>query len=75
MIASSAKLPFNDPNWIFETKLDGYRAIVVIDSTGKARIWSRNLLPLEQKFPTTERGLTLPRVRVALLSCRQCPLF
>jgi hypothetical protein len=36
----------------FETKLDGYRAIAVIDSTGEARIWSRNRLSLEQKFPT-----------------------
>ena len=24
----------------------------MIDSAGKARIWSRNRLPLEQKFPT-----------------------
>jgi ATP dependent DNA ligase-like protein len=31
--------------------MDGYRAIAVIDSTGKARIWSRNRLSLEQKFP------------------------
>jgi bifunctional non-homologous end joining protein LigD len=52
MQASSAKKPFDSPDWIFETKLDGYRAIAVIDSTGKARIWSRNRLPLEQKFPT-----------------------
>jgi bifunctional non-homologous end joining protein LigD len=29
MTASSAKEPFNDPNWIFETKLDRYRAIAV----------------------------------------------
>jgi bifunctional non-homologous end joining protein LigD len=52
MMASSAKEPFNGPDWIFETKLDGYRAIAVIDATGKARIWSRNRLPLERKFPT-----------------------
>ncbi len=52
MMASSAKEPFDSPDWIFETKLDGYRAIAVIDSTGKGRIWSRNRLPLEQKFPT-----------------------
>jgi bifunctional non-homologous end joining protein LigD len=52
MQASSVKEPFDSPDWIFETKLDGYRAIAVIDSTGKARIWSRNRLPLEQKFPT-----------------------
>ena len=24
MMASSAREPFNDPDWIFETKLDGY---------------------------------------------------
>jgi len=52
MQASSVKKPFDSPDWIFETKLDGYRAIAIIDSTGKARIWSRNWLPLEQKFPT-----------------------
>jgi hypothetical protein len=42
MMASSAKEPFDSPDWIFESKLDGYRAIEVIDSTGKARLWSRN---------------------------------
>ena len=57
MQASSVKEPFDSPDWIFETKLDGYRAIAVIDSTGKARIWSRNRLPLEKKFPTV-RGTT-----------------
>jgi bifunctional non-homologous end joining protein LigD len=51
MQASVVKEPFNDPDWIFETKLDGYRAIAVIDSGGKARIWSRNRLPLAPKFP------------------------
>jgi bifunctional non-homologous end joining protein LigD len=50
MMASSVKEPFDNPNWIFETKLDGYRAIAVIDSTGKARLCSRNRLPLELKF-------------------------
>jgi ATP-dependent DNA ligase len=52
MQASSVKEPFDSPDWIFETKLGGYRAIAVIDSDGKARIWSRNHLPLEPKFPT-----------------------
>jgi len=52
MQASSVKKPFDSPDWIFETKLDGYRAIAVIGSAGKARIWSRNRLPLEPKFPT-----------------------
>ena len=28
-LASSVKEPFESPDWIFETKLDGYRAIAV----------------------------------------------
>ncbi len=35
MQASSAKEQFDSPDWIFETKLDGYRAIAVIDSLGR----------------------------------------
>jgi ATP-dependent DNA ligase len=50
MMASLIKDPFDSPDWIFETKMDGYLAIAVIDSTGKARIWSRHHLPLEPKF-------------------------
>jgi ATP-dependent DNA ligase len=38
MTASVAKEPFDSQDWIFETKLDGYRVIAVIDSTGKTRI-------------------------------------
>jgi ATP-dependent DNA ligase len=38
MAAASVKEPFDSPDWIFGPKLDGYRAITVIDSTGKARL-------------------------------------
>src|ERR1700751_2695506 len=51
MMANSVKEPFDSPNWIFEIKLDGYRAITVFDAAGKPRLWSRNGLPLEAKFP------------------------
>ena len=30
MMANSVTAPFDSPDWIFETKLDGYRAIAVI---------------------------------------------
>jgi bifunctional non-homologous end joining protein LigD len=46
MMAESAKAPFDSPDWIFEIKLDGYRAITVFDSAGKAHLWSRNGLSL-----------------------------
>ena len=65
--ASVAKEPFNHRDWIFETKLDGYRAIAVIDSAGKARIWSRNRLPLEQKFPTVRDAAEELNLRSTIL--------
>jgi ATP-dependent DNA ligase len=39
MMAESAKSPFDSPDWIFEIKLDGYRAITVLDSAGKPHLW------------------------------------
>jgi bifunctional non-homologous end joining protein LigD len=67
MQASSAKEPFDSRDWIFETKLDGYRAIAVIDSTGKARIWSRNHLTLETKFPTVQKAVDQLNLRSTIL--------
>ena len=67
MAAASAKEPFDSPDWIFEPKLDGYRAITVIDSTGKARLRSRNHLPLEPKFPTIQDAVNELKLRSAIL--------
>jgi bifunctional non-homologous end joining protein LigD len=67
MTASVAKEPFNHPEWIFETKLDGYRPIAVIDSAGNARLWSRNRLPLEQKFPTIRDAINELKLRSTIL--------
>jgi ATP-dependent DNA ligase len=39
-------------------KLDGYRAISVIERSGSARVWSRNGLTLEKKFPAISKALT-----------------
>jgi len=52
MLPTLIKEPFDSLDWIFEPKLDSYRAVAVIDPAGKTRIWSRNHLPPEQKFPT-----------------------
>jgi bifunctional non-homologous end joining protein LigD len=35
MMAESAKAPFDSPDWIFEIKLDGYRAITIFDDVGQ----------------------------------------
>jgi bifunctional non-homologous end joining protein LigD len=61
------KEPFDSRDWIFEAKLDGYRAIAVIDSIGRLRRWSRHRLRLERKFPTIERALEQLDLRSTIL--------
>jgi TolB-like protein len=67
MQAALVNEPFDSPDWIFETKLDGYRAIAVIDTAGKARIWSRNRLPLESKFPMVLHAVDQLKLRSTIL--------
>src|ERR1700751_3870863 len=63
VMAESAKAPFDSPDWIFEIKLDGYRAITVFDSAGKPHLWSRNGLPLETKFPAIASAVSKLKLR------------
>jgi len=51
MMAETAEDPFDAADWIFEIKLDGYRAITIFDAAGNPHLWSRNGLPLQAKFP------------------------
>jgi bifunctional non-homologous end joining protein LigD len=50
MLASPRDTPFDDPNWLFEIKWDGYRAITFIED-GDARLVSRNHNDLTPRFP------------------------
>jgi ATP-dependent DNA ligase len=67
MMANSAKEPFDSPDWIFEVKLDGYRGITVFDPSGRPHLWSRNGLPLEQKFPAVAKALSKLKLRSTIL--------
>lgn len=67
MMAESAKAPFDSPDWIFEIKLDGYRAITVFDSAGKPHLWSRNGLALEAKFPAVAIAVSKLKLRSTIL--------
>ncbi len=49
MLATLIKEPFDHPDWIFEVKWDGYRAIAEIQD-GEVSLYSRNLIPLNKKF-------------------------
>jgi bifunctional non-homologous end joining protein LigD len=67
MMAQSAKEPFDSPDWIFEIKLDGYRAVTVFDAAGKPHLWSRNGMPLEQKFPAISQSVARLKLRSTIL--------
>lgn len=49
MLATLIEKPFDDPNWIFEIKWDGYRAIAEINN-GSVELYSRNLLSFNTSF-------------------------
>lgn len=51
MLATLADAPFDDPDWLFEVKWDGYRAIATIDARGAVALASRNGLDLLARFP------------------------
>lgn len=54
MLATLVKAPFDHPDWLFEVKWDGYRAIAEIQD-GKVSLYTRNQISLNQKFyPITE---------------------
>ena len=47
---------FSDPDWIYERKLDGIRCIG-IKTDGGVRLWSRNHLSLNDRFPELVEAL------------------
>jgi len=56
MLATLAQEPFDHPDWLFEVKWDGYRAVAEIRG-GDVSLYSRNLLPLNEKFPPIVESL------------------
>lgn len=56
MLASLCDAPFDDPNWFFEIKWDGYRAVAFLED-GDVRLVSRNHNDLTARFSEL-RGLS-----------------
>ena len=56
MLAVPVKEPFNHPDWIFEIKLDGYRAIAAVQE-GNVNLYSRNLKSFNELFPPIVQAL------------------
>jgi bifunctional non-homologous end joining protein LigD len=54
----SARPAFTDPNWIFELKFDGYRAVAEINGGDKNRFYSRNGTSFAKAYPHIFSELT-----------------
>lgn len=56
MLATITKTPFDDKEWLFEIKWDGYRAIAEIKKQ-KLKFYSRNGIDFSQRFPAVFSAL------------------
>lgn len=64
MLATLVDEPFNDPEWIFETKWDGYRALAYVDKA--VRLYSRNENLFNPLFPLIVEDLHKMNVQAIL---------
>lgn len=66
MLASIAEDPFDDANWLFEIKWDGYRVLSFIEN-GKVRMVSRNQNDLGPRYPELRELPKLVSAKSAIL--------
>jgi bifunctional non-homologous end joining protein LigD len=66
MLATLVEEPFDDPQWIYEVKWDGYRAVAFIRN-GKATLVSRNQNDLTDEFPEISDAMGELKVESAII--------
>ncbi len=66
MLADSTAKAFDDPNWLFEIKWDGYRAVAFIED-GRVRLVSRNQNDLTAQFSELKSLPQFVKVQRAIL--------
>ena len=66
MLATLVEEPFDDDQWLFEVKWDGYRAVIFIKD-GKAKLVSRNQNQLTGEFPEIAKAAEGLKVENAIL--------
>ena len=67
MLATLVDDAFDDPAWLFELKLDGYRVEAVVDN-GQLRLWTRNKQDALHYFPVlTALGTGWIRAQTAVV--------
>ena len=65
MLAKLHDVAFNDPNWIYEIKWDGYRAVAEVNKK-ETRLYSRNGLSFATDYPTIFEELQKIKKNVVL---------
>lgn len=66
MLATLVDKPFDNPQWLFEIKWDGYRSLAFLDG-GKARLVSRNQNDMTSQYPELRDLPGHVRARTAIL--------
>jgi bifunctional non-homologous end joining protein LigD len=66
MLATTVEKPFDDPEWLFEIKWDGYRAVAFIKD-GKARLVSRHQNDLTAQYPELQNLPSFIKAESAIL--------
>jgi len=66
MLATLVDKPFDDDEWLFEIKWDGYRAVAFLED-GKVRLVSRNQNDLTAEYPELTDLAQNVRARTAIL--------
>jgi bifunctional non-homologous end joining protein LigD len=66
MLATPVDEPFDGPEWLFEIKWDGYRAIAFIED-GKLRLVSRNQNELTPRYPELKDLPKFVKAKTAIL--------
>jgi bifunctional non-homologous end joining protein LigD len=66
MLATPVEKPFDDPEWLFEIKWDGYRAVAFIEG-GKVRLVSRNQNDLTGQYSELQELPKLVKAKNVIL--------
>jgi len=66
MLATPVNEPFDGPEWLFEIKWDGYRAVTFLED-GKVRLVSRNQNDLTPRYPELKDLSQFVKAKTAIL--------
>jgi bifunctional non-homologous end joining protein LigD len=66
MLATPVEKPFDDPEWLFEIKWDGYRAVAFVEN-GRVRLVSRNQNDLTGQYSELADLPKLVKAKAAIL--------